>query len=65
MNAVGLRVDVVAIEHDFCVVEHLAQAPDERLGALRQRLVRAQRVEVHAVRLERGVVVNVAGTARA
>ena len=56
---VGLGVDVVPVEQHLGVLEHLAQAPDQRLGVGGERLVGAQRVEVHAVGLERREVPHV------
>ncbi len=56
---VGLRVHVVAVEHDLGIVEDLAQTPYERMGVRGERLVGPERVEIDAVRLEGGIVVHV------
>ena len=56
---VGLRVDVVLVEQHLGVLEHLAQSPCERRHVVEQRLVRAQRVQRHAVRLVRREVLDV------
>ena len=55
---VGLRVDVVLVEQHLGVLQHLAQSPRERRDVVEQRLVRAQRVERHAVRLVRREVLR-------
>ena len=56
---VGLGVDVVLVEQHLGVLEHLAQPPRERRDVVEQRLVAAQRVERHAVRLVRREVLHV------
>jgi hypothetical protein len=43
---IGLGVHVIPIEQHLGVVQHLAQAPEQRLGVAGQRLVGAQRVQV-------------------
>ena len=50
---VGLRVDVVAIEQHFGVVQHFPQAPHQRFRIVSQVRMGTQGVEVDAVRFER------------
>ena len=52
-EGVRLGVDVVAVEQHFREVQHLGETPDERLHVADEVGVRAQRVEVDAVPLER------------
>ena len=55
---VGFGVDVVLVEQHFGKVEDFAEAPDQRLDVTHQVGMRAQRIEIHAVGLERRVVAH-------
>ena len=57
-ECVGLGVDVVAVQEHFGEVEHLLEAPHEGLDGAHEVGMRAQGVEVHAVRLEGRVVAH-------
>src|SRR5688572_9162647 len=46
---IRFRVDVIAIEENLRVLQHLAQTPGERRHVVEQRLVRAKRVEREAL----------------
>jgi hypothetical protein len=56
---IRLRVYVVPVEHDLGIVQHLSQAPDQRLGICRQGLVGPQAVQIHTIRFQRCVVAYV------
>ncbi len=55
---IGLRVQVVAVEHHLGVLEHLAQPPGQRLRVGGQVGMGAQGVEVDAVGLAGGEVAD-------
>jgi hypothetical protein len=56
---IRFRVDVVAVEHHFGIIEHLSQSPYQRLRITCQRLIGSQAVQIHTVGLEGCVVAHV------
>ena len=56
---IGLGVDVVLVEQDLRVLEHLAQPPRQRVHVVRQCLVRPERGQRVAARGVRGKVFDV------